>query len=74
MSGSGGVEQGEADYLGAIGRRIYVQPPVSSTFGSFLVFFTAYCEAHLHRTVLYTFVLCNSTTLLSLRTTCTMYI
>ena len=36
-SGSGGVEQGEADYLGAIGRRIYVQPPVSSTFGSFFV-------------------------------------
>ena len=25
MGGSGGVEQGEADYLGAIGRRIYVQ-------------------------------------------------
>ena len=25
VGGSGGVEQGEADYLGAIGRRIYVQ-------------------------------------------------
>ena len=36
MSGSGGVEQGAADYLGAIGRRIYVQPPVY-TFRSFCV-------------------------------------
>ena len=30
MSSSVGVEQGEADYLGAIARRIYVQLPLFS--------------------------------------------
>ena len=37
MGGSGGVEQGEADYFGAIGRRIYVQ-----------LLFSCNISAHLH--------------------------